>query len=152
LQEMKGIPIPEQAILLRRCEYQKLQEQGISPIEEMVEFASYLSQNKNALGIKLGLASSASRNDILFNLKQIGLEQAFDLIISGTDDLENIVDLEGKNKPKPYIYLEASKRLNIAPEHCLAIEDTEAGIEAASRAGMIAIAVPNKITKGQDFS
>jgi HAD superfamily hydrolase (TIGR01509 family) len=152
LQEMKGISIPEEAILLRRAAYQKLQEQGIPPLDEMVLFARHLAQNKSVFGIKLGVASSASKNEILFNLKQIGLEQAFDLIISGADDLEAYVDLEGKNKPKPYIYLEASKLLNIAPEHCLVFEDTQAGIEAASQAGMIAIAIPNSITKEQDFS
>lgn len=118
----------------------------------MVELARYLSQNKNILGIKLGLASSASRNEIFFNLKQIGLEQVFDIIISGVDDLNSYVDLEGKNKPKPFIYLEASKRLNISPERCIVFEDTAAGIEAASKAGMITIAVPNWITKKQDFS
>ncbi len=152
LEQAKGISIPEKVILLRRSEYQKLQECGIHPIEETVNFASYLSQNKNALGIKLGLASSASKSEILLNLKQIGLEQAFDLIISGSDDLENYVDLEGKNKPKPYIYLEASKKLNIPPDRCLVIEDSGAGVEAASKAGMITVAIPNKITAGQDFS
>lgn len=152
LQRIKDVDIPNEIILLRRMEYQKLQAQGVLPIKEMVEFAHRLSKDRNVLGIKVGLASSAPRNEILFNLKQIGLEQAFDLIISGTDDLDRYMDFEGKNKPKPYIYLEVSKRLNIVPERCLVFEDTEVGIEAATQAGMIAIAVPNWITKEQDFS
>ena len=86
------------------------------------------------------------------NLKHIGLEHAFDFIVSGSDDLESYIDDQGKNKPKPYIYLEASKRLNIPPEHCLVFEDSEAGIEAATTAGMIAIAIPNWMTKEQNFS
>lgn len=152
LQDMKSTHLPEEAIELRREEYRKLQEQGVSPISEMVEYAHCLSQNKISWGIKLGLASSAPTKEILFNLKQIGLDQAFDLIISGTDDLNEYNDLEGKNKPKPYIYLEASKRLGIAPELCLVFEDTEAGVEAASKAGMITVAVPTWITKDQNFS
>lgn len=152
LQVMKGIVIPEEAIYLRREEYRKLQEQGVAPIKEMVEFVHCLSQNKAIWGIKLGLASSASTNEILVNLKQIGLDQAFDLIISGTDDLHDYENVGGKNKPKPYIYLEASKRLNISPERCLVFEDSEVGIEAASKAGMVAIAIPNWITKEQNFS
>ncbi len=152
LQDMKSIAIPEEAIHLRREEYRKLQELGVSPIKEMVEFAHWLSQNKVNWGIKLGLASSASKDEILFNLKQIGLDQVFDLIISGTDNLNDYHDISGKNKPKPYIYLEASKQLNIVPERCLVFEDTEAGIEAASKAGMVAIAVPNWITMEQNFS
>ena len=62
------------------------------------------------------------------------------------------MDLEGKNKPKPYIYLEAAQRLHVSPQHCLVFEDTEAGVMAASSAGMITIAVPNRFTSSQDFS
>jgi beta-phosphoglucomutase len=152
LQIIKNRPIPEEVFHLRRMEYQKLQEKGVLPIKEMVEFVKYLFQEKNGLGIKLGLASSAPRNEIIFNLKQIGLDQSFDLILSGTEDLNGYADLNGKNKPKPYIYIEVSKRLNIAPNYCLVFEDMEAGIEAAALAGMIAIAVPNWITREQDFS
>lgn len=152
LQKMKGICIPDNAISIKRNKYEKLQECGVPQIDETVQFVRYLSQNKDMLGIKLGLASSAPKNEILFNLKEAGLEQMFDQILSGTDDLEDYTDPEGKNKPKPYIYLEASKRLNIAPQHCLVIEDTQAGIEAAVTAGMMAIAVPNWITNNQDFS
>lgn len=85
-------------------------------------------------------------------MKQIGLENSFDLIISGTDDLKDYSDKEGTNKRKPYIYIEASKRLKISPPRCLVFEDTTAGIEAAAGAGMIAIAVPNQLTWQQDFS
>jgi beta-phosphoglucomutase len=152
LQEMKNLDIPEEVIHLRRVIYQELQVQGVPPMHETIEFARYLSQNKSILGIKLGLASSASKNEILLNLKHIGLEHEFDLIISGSDDLEDYVDSDGKNKPKPYIYLEASKRLNISPKHCLVFEDTEAGIEAATTAGMITVAIPNWMTKAQNFS
>jgi beta-phosphoglucomutase-like phosphatase (HAD superfamily) len=118
----------------------------------MIAFAKYFVEEKKNLGIKLGLASSASREEILQNLEQIGLEDAFDLIISGSDDLDSYVDHEGKNKPKPYIYMEAAKRLKVSPFKCLVFEDTTAGIEAATGAGMIAIAVPNQFTVGQDFS
>jgi beta-phosphoglucomutase len=152
LQKMKNLDIPEEVIHLRRVKYQELQVQGVPPINETIEFVRHLSQNKSFLGIKLGLASSASKNEILLNLKHIGLEHEFDVIVSGSDDLEEYTDSEGTNKPKPYIYLESSKRLNISPKHCLVFEDTEAGIEAANTAGMIAVAIPNWITKEQNFS
>ena len=58
-------------------------------LRKWLNLLSYLSQNKDVLGNKVGLASSASTNEILFNLKQIGLDQAFDLIISGSDDLND---------------------------------------------------------------
>lgn len=152
IRQQKGIEIPEDVIEVKNTQYRMLQEKGVLPIREMVEFASVLAQKKEGFGLKLALASSAPKNEILCNLKQIGLENAFDLVLSGSDDLENYSDPEGKNKPKPYIYMEAAKRLHISPAKCLVFEDTNAGIEAAFRAGMIAIAVPNQFTDTQDFS
>lgn len=150
--KLKNISIAEEVIGLQNAEYRLLQKQGVPPIAQMVTFVQKLSQERKRLGIKLGLVSSASKEEILQNLKQIGLENSFDLIISGTDDLKGYSDKEGTNKPKPYIYIEASKRLKVSPPRCLVFEDTTAGIEAAAGAGMIAIAVPNQLTLQQDFS
>ncbi len=150
--DKKNIPIPEETLIIRRKEYQRLQEQGVPVIHEMVQFARYLSHNKETLGIKLALASSAPRKEILLNLKTAQLDQIFEVIVSGTEDLDAYEDPEGTNKPKPYIYIEASKQLNVPPEQCLVIEDTQAGVEAATAARMITLAVPNDITKEQDFS
>lgn len=152
LKKLKGIEISSEVIELKNAKYPLLQQQGVPPIKEMVAFAKHLSEERQNLGIKLGLASTAPKKEILQNLKQIGLENSFDLIISGSDDLGNYIDHEGKNKPKPYIYIEAAKRLNVNPSKCLVFEDSAAGIEAAATAGMIAIAVPNQFTLQQDFS
>jgi HAD superfamily hydrolase (TIGR01509 family) len=152
IKEQKGVDIPLEIIEVKNAKYHALQKQGVPPIKEMVAFAKQLAQDRQQLRIKFGLASSASTKEILENLTQIGLENTFDLIISGSNDLEDYVDVEGKNKPKPYIYIEAAKRLNLSPSNCLVLEDTAAGIEAATTAGMIAIAVPNQFTIKQDFS
>jgi beta-phosphoglucomutase-like phosphatase (HAD superfamily) len=49
----------------------------------------------------------------------------------------------GRGKPAPDVYLEAARRLDVAPEGCLAIEDSENGIRSAHAAGMRVLAVPN---------
>jgi beta-phosphoglucomutase len=152
LKKLKVMDIPEAVIELKNIKYHTLQKQGVPPIHEMITFAKRLSEEKKSLGIKVGLASSAPKEEILQNLQQVGLENAFDVIISGSDDLDSYVDKEGKNKPKPYIYIEAAKQLNIPPSKCLVFEDTTAGIEAAAAAGMVVIAVPNQFTLQQDFS
>jgi len=152
IKQSKKIEISDEIIELKNAKYKMLQKRGVPAIQAMVDFARHLSANKSKLGISLGLASSASQSEILTNLRQIGLENAFDLVISGSDDLDDYVDAEGKNKPKPYIYIEASKRLNILPEFCLVFEDTTAGVDAAADAGMIPIAVPNQFTLNHDFS
>lgn len=152
LRQLKDLNIPEEVIELKNTRYRILQKAGVPSIEEIVAFARHLGEQKQKLGIKLGVASSACKKEILQNLQQIGLEDVFDVVISGSDDLDDYEDQEGKNKPKPYIYLEAAKQLNVSPLKCMAIEDTEAGIEAAFSAGMIAIAVPNQFTASHDFS
>jgi beta-phosphoglucomutase-like phosphatase (HAD superfamily) len=48
-----------------------------------------------------------------------------------------------RGKPAPDVYLEAARRLEVAPERAVAIEDSGAGIRAAKAAGMRVIAIPN---------
>ena len=42
-------------------------------------------------------------------------------------------------KPEPGIFLHASKAMNVAPEQCLVVEDSEAGIEAGLAGGMTVV-------------
>ena len=56
------------------------------------------------------------------------------------------------NKPKPYIYLEALKQLEVEANECIVIEDSDSGVQAAISAGCFAIAVPNIYTRMQDLS
>ena len=41
------------------------------------------------------------------------------------------------------MYLEAARRIGVAPESCAAVEDSHAGIRSASSAGMRVVAIPN---------
>lgn len=152
IREVKKIDISDEVIEIKNVNYKRLQKMGVPPIQKGIDFAFRLAASKKRTGILLALASSAPKEEIMINLKQIGLENGFDLIISGSEDLKAYKDDEGTNKPKPYIYIESAKRLGIAPEFCLVFEDTKAGIDAAASAGMIAVAVPNPFTRTHDFS
>jgi beta-phosphoglucomutase-like phosphatase (HAD superfamily) len=59
----------------------------------------------------------------------------FDVVVTG--------DLIARGKPAPDIYLAAAGQLGVAPHRCVALEDSEAGIVAASAAGMVAVLVPD---------
>ena len=48
-----------------------------------------------------------------------------------------------RGKPAPDVYLEAARRLGVAPERCLAVEDSHSGIRSAKAAGMRVVAIPN---------
>lgn len=152
LKTLKGVQNPQEILKIKREKYKQLREKGIKPIQGIVETVKKLSTRKDEFKIKLAVASAAPKTEIIESLKSVGLENCFDEIVSGSTDLSDYVDSEGINKPKPYVYLETAKRLKVSCNKCLVFEDTNAGIEAATKAGMIAIAVPNEYTLKQDFS
>ncbi len=82
-------------------------------------------------GAKLAVASG-SRNAPAI-VARLGLAGMFDTSVSGNDVT--------RSKPHPEIFLRAADRLGVAPARCLVIEDAPAGVEAALRAGMRAIAI-----------
>jgi beta-phosphoglucomutase-like phosphatase (HAD superfamily) len=49
-----------------------------------------------------------------------------------------------RGKPAPDVYLEAARRLEVAPDRCVAIEDSSNGLRSAAAADMRVIAVPNR--------
>ncbi|MBR6665009.1 MAG: HAD family phosphatase [Lachnospiraceae bacterium] len=93
------------------------------------EFLDYC-RNK---GIKLGIASSNSRELIENVLSARKLEGVFDIIKTGSDGLPG--------KPAPDVYLAAAEELDVKPEHCLVFEDIPKGIRSGKGAGMIVCAV-----------
>jgi HAD superfamily hydrolase (TIGR01509 family) len=84
----------------------------------------------------LGLASSANRELIDLALDLGGLSAHFKVTVSS----EEVT----RGKPEPDVYLEAARRLSVAPESSAAIEDSHNGILAAAAASMRVIAIPNR--------
>jgi HAD superfamily hydrolase (TIGR01509 family) len=83
----------------------------------------------------LGLASSSNRELIEVVLELSGLAPYFRVTVSSEE--------VRRGKPAPDVYLEAARRLDVAPERCAAIEDSENGIKSAKAAGMRVLAIPN---------
>jgi HAD superfamily hydrolase (TIGR01509 family) len=83
----------------------------------------------------LALASSSNRAIFEEALHLAGLEECFHATVS-SEEVE-------RGKPAPDVYLEAARRLGVAPERCTAVEDSHAGIRSAKAAGMRVIAIPN---------
>ena len=83
----------------------------------------------------LGLASSSNRPLIDAALALSGLDQFFAATVSSEE--------VARGKPTPDVYLEAARRLDVAAERCLAVEDSHSGIRSAKSAGMRVIAIPN---------
>ena len=84
-------------------------------------------------GLLKAIATSSSRPDATLCLGR--LAHRFDAVVTG-DEVE-------RGKPAPDIFLLAAQRLALAPEQCLALEDSEGGALAALAAGMSVIIVPD---------
>lgn len=154
IQKQKNVTFDTQQMIAEKDKiYNQLQKEGVPIFHDAVHYLKKLIRDKEIYGTKLGLASSASRAEILINLKHLGVKESdFDVILSGKDDLKEFKDSEGVNKPKPYIYQKMAVLLKISPDQCLVFEDSQPGVEAAHNAGMDVIAVPNKFTGHHDFS
>jgi len=83
----------------------------------------------------LGLASSSNRELIDTVLDVAGLAPLFAATVSSEE--------VAHGKPAPAVYLEAARRLGIAPGRCTAVEDSHGGIRSAKGAGMRVVAIPN---------
>ena len=46
-------------------------------------------------------------------------------------------EIAARHKPEPDVFLEAARRMDADPAVCTVYEDTDIGLEAARRAGMI---------------
>jgi HAD superfamily hydrolase (TIGR01509 family) len=86
-------------------------------------------------GFLIALATSAGGPKARRQLEGAGLIDHFSAIASGDEVVHG--------KPAPDLYLLAAERLGVVPETCVALEDSEAGVEAASAAGMRVIMVPD---------
>jgi HAD superfamily hydrolase (TIGR01509 family) len=83
----------------------------------------------------LGLATSSIRPLVLPFLARHDIAKYLAQITTG-DEVQN-------GKPAPDIYLKAAKKIGVAPEHCLVVEDALAGVQAGKSAGMKVVAIPD---------
>jgi beta-phosphoglucomutase family hydrolase len=104
---------------------------NIKPFPGVVRLLNSLKKGN----FKLGLASSAPKENIDLVLSELNLTGVFNCIVSGQEVSES--------KPSPQIYLLAAKKLEVIPNDCVVIEDSPLGVKAAKAAGMKCLAITN---------
>ena len=105
--------------------------------EGAFEFVKMLKKK----GIRTAICTSNSRELVNAVAEHLGFLPYFDTIITSCE--------VGAGKPAPDIYLEAAKRVGVAPEHCLVFEDIVTGLTAGKRAGMKLCAVEDVYSADQ---
>lgn len=89
-------------------------------------------------GIKLGIATSNSRELVTAVIEAHHLEQAFHSVLTSCE--------AKAGKPAPDIYLLSAERLGVKPSECIVFEDIPMGILAGKRAGMEVCAVEDQFS------
>ncbi len=105
---------------------------ALTPAFVSEEVRSTLRELRNR-GYRMAVGSSSKNTR--FILERTDLMNAFDGVADGNDIQ--------KSKPDPEVFLKAAALVHTDPAHCAVIEDADAGILAASRGGMLPVAIGN---------
>ena len=81
--------------------------------------------------LPMAVASGGEGWVVRRTLATIGAEHWFEAIV-GAEDTEH-------HKPEPDVFLEAARQLGVEPHACVVFEDSDLGLLAAERAGMLGI-------------
>ena len=81
----------------------------------------------------MAVGTAGDRHNIEFAMSRLKMDPLPLAIVGGDEGFAG--------KPTPEIFLEAARRIGVAPARCIVFEDAPFGIEAARRGGMRAVAV-----------
>jgi len=103
--------------------------------DNFTEVAGFSAFAKAAVarGLKVAVGTAGDRHNIEFAMSRLKMDPLPLAIVGGDEGFGG--------KPTPAIFLEAARRIGVAPERCIVFEDAPFGIEAARRGGMRAVAV-----------
>ena len=104
-----------------------MEENGIPVKEGLYELIDYLEDQK----IIKAVATSSERKKAERYLSLANIENRFEYIVCGDEVI--------KGKPDPDIFIKVARKAGFNPDQCLVLEDSENGIKAASRAGMMPV-------------
>lgn len=90
-------------------------------------------------GYKIALATGSKKHMVDFLLKKFDFGKYFDAIALN-DEVKH-------SKPKPDIFILASKKLKINPKYCIVIEDAVNGVIAGNKAKMKTVAITTTFKK-----
>jgi len=141
IKEAFDIPLSVAEILTRRHEiYRSIRAAGVPMMPGLMVLQAKILER----GLPWAVASSSGQEHVQEILVQLELADNVHAIACG-DEVTH-------SKPAPDIYLLAAERLGIAPQLCLALEDSGPGSLAAVAAGMRTVVIPNGETNTADFS
>lgn len=136
LSSEQGVEVdPEAVTREKESRYMEL----IAEADEIPEVMQIVRENHGK--IPMAVASGGTPETVEGILDHCGIRHYFDAIVT-SEDVE-------KPKPAPDTFLEAARRINVAPEKCRAYEDADMGMKAILAAGMDAVDVRDMLAASQ---
>lgn len=108
-------------------------EQGAAKKPGLDELLGYVAEQD----IKCAVASASPKELIQAHLEHGNIEGCFTVVVAGDDGLAS--------KLAPDVFLEAARRLGVAPASAAVLEDSALGIQAAHVGGFIPVMVPDMV-------
>lgn len=115
-----------------------IDKNGIPIKTGLIELLDFLKSNH----YKMTVATSTEKEKTEYYFKKANISYYFDDIVCG--------DMIERGKPEPDIYLKASKIIGVAPNECLALEDSPIGILSAYRAKMKPVMIPDLVKPNEE--
>jgi len=110
---------------------ERVQAQGMPLQPGLIELLDFLE----SIDLPKAVGTSSNREEAELSLKSTGLWERFSVVVT--------VDDVAEGKPAPDIFLRAAQQLGHKPSACLVLEDSNAGVQAATTAGSQVIMVPD---------
>ena len=123
LSEEQGVEIDAEAVTFQK---EAKDMELIADAEEIPEVMQIVREQHGKL--PMAIASGGTHETVEGILQHCSIRHYFDAIVT-SQDVEN-------PKPAPDTFLEAARRIKVAPEKCRAYEDADMGIKAIIAAGM----------------
>ena len=140
LEKLLGKPLDKKG-LERWVEARKQTlNQSLQPLPGVLDYL----EAAQAMGLKLGVASSSRRAWVEGHLERLGLLGHFQVIRTKED--------VALTKPDPALFLRAAEGLGVSPAQTIVLEDSLNGVRAAKSAGAFTVAIPNALTQHLDLS
>jgi beta-phosphoglucomutase-like phosphatase (HAD superfamily) len=113
----------------------------IAQLDDVVAVAAVLDVAARHRGVlPMAVASGGEGWVVRRTLEVIGALEWFDTVVGSEDTTPH--------NPEPDVFLEAARRLGVRPEGCVVFEDSDLGLEAAGRAGMLGVDIRDWLVVG----
>jgi len=124
-----GVPVADVHAMVIEKETTFLENMhAVKPIRKVIAVAE-----RHRGKLPQAVASGGYRDTIIQTLDALQIRDWFEAMVTAEDT--------ERHKPEPDVFLEAAKRLGVPPELCVVFEDTDIGLLAAKRAGMVGVDV-----------